>query len=406
MTINFKKHRYIVPIILLPFFCIFFFVYKLSFGKEKFVQQKGNALQENVADVSDDVKKKPLDDKFDAYKKQYKDADGYTAVSSIAEEQSGKQQIPDLYNQREKQMLDSIEQSMKHKYGLAQPEPGRSYPGFPDVNARPRRRPDDNSDRDLAAALAKLKQPAYSAPNPANIADAAKNDPMKIFREQMSLIDSMGKANDPEYKAEQSRQKTMAAAEKEIRSQKTLPVSKAPPTAPLFNTITAEKDDGFIQAIIDQSITGYAGSRLRIRLLDDMSAGKFIIKKGTYLYAQISGFTGQRVNLTISSIFQDSNILPVKLEVYDNDGLPGLYVPASAFREFSKELGGTASQGITIQQQAENNSQMVMSLVQKMFQSTTTAVSKLIRQNKANLKYNSLVYLIDPNELKNKQSKY
>src|SRR3546814_8500215 len=88
-------------------------------------------------------------------------------------------------------------------------------------------------------------------------------------------------------------------------------------------------------------------------------------------------------------------VLPVRLEVYDHDGLPGLYVPASAFREFSRELGGSASQGLTLQQQAENNNQLVMSLLQRMFQSTTTAVTRQIRKNKAKIKYNTLVYLVD-----------
>ena len=69
-------------------------------------------------------------------------------------------------------------------------------------------------------------------------------------------------------------------------------------------------------------------------------------------------------------------------------------------------MGSDASQGMTIQQQAENNNQLVMSLLQKMFQSTTTAVGKLIRSNKAKLKYNTQVYLIDPEELKNKKNKY
>ena len=63
------------------------------------------------------------------------------------------------------------------------------------------------------------------------------------------------------------------------------------------------------------------------------------------------------------------------------------------------------SQGMNLQQ-AESNSQLVMSLLQKMFQSTSTAVAKLIRQNKAKLKYNTQVYLIDPEELRNKQSNY
>ncbi len=403
MKINFKQPRYMLPLILLPFLCLFFYAWKSSFGQEAPVQQKGNTLQENVADVSEDVKNKGLEDKLDAYRKQYKDADGYTAVGEIGEEQTSAQKVPDLYNQLEKRMLDSIDREMKQKYGNSANATRGPHGSFPD--ASPKQRPVRNydPDRDLATALSKLKQQPQT-PNASS--GAGQTDPMKIFREQMSLIDSMGKANDPDYKAEQAREKAMALAEKEVKNHKKLSVSKTSASAALFNTISAGGEDSFIRAIVDQDITGYAGSRLRIRLLDDMSAGRFLIKKGTYLYAQITGFTGQRVILSISSIFQENHILPVRLDVYDNDGLPGLYVPASAFREFSKALGGDASQGMTIQQQAENNNQLVMSMIQKMFQSTTTAVSKLIRSNKAKLKYNTQVYLIDPEELKNTQSKY
>lgn len=403
MKINFKQPRYMLPLILLPFLCLFFYAWKSSFGKEAPVQQKGNTLQENVADVSDGVKNKGLEDKLDAYRKQYKDADGYTAVGEIGEEKTGKQNVPDLYNQVEKRMLDSIDREMKRKYGNTAAEPRRAHSAFPDAGPKPQPARNYDTDRDLATALSKLKQ----QPSAGNTSGSTtQTDPMKIFREQMSLIDSMGKANDPDYKSEQAREKAMALAEQELKNHKKLSVSKTSAATALFNTISAGGEDSFIRAIVDQDITGYAGSRLRIRLLDDMSAGRFLVKKGTYLYAQITGFTGQRVNLSVSSIFQDSHILPVRLDIYDNDGLPGLYVPASAFREFSKGLGSDASQGMTIQQQAENNNQLVMSMLQKMFQSTTTAVSKLIRSNKAKLKYNTQVYLIDPEELKNTQNKY
>jgi conjugative transposon TraM protein len=207
----------------------------------------------------------------------------------------------------------------------------------------------------------------------------------------------------PEYRAQQERKANEAKQAKASVPEKTLLVSKVTTAASAFNTISPNHADGLIRAIIDQDITGYAGSRLRIRLLEDMMAGRMIIKQGTYLYAEISGFTGQRVLLTINSVMQSDQILPVKLSVYDNDGLPGLYVPASAFRDFSKDLGSDASQGLTLQQSADNNNQMVMSIVQRMFESTTTAVSKLIRQNKAKLKYNTLVYLIDPATLRNQQ---
>lgn len=407
MKINFKQPRYVLPLILLPFLCLFFYAWKSSFGKEEPIAQNPNELQDHLIDVSDGVKKKGIEDKLDAYRKQYKDADGYTAVGGIEEEQAIRQQVPDLYNQTEKRMLDSIDREMKRKFGTAGGTAPKPKPFFPDAGPKRSSSRGYDADRDLATALSKLKQQQQVSSNTqTQVASSAQVDPMKMFREQMSLIDSMGKANDPDYKAQQERNRAIERAELELKNQKKLNVSKSEGATGYFNTIVPESAESFIRAIVDQNITGYAGSRLRIRLLDDINVGRFLIKKGTYLYAQISGFSGQRVNLTISSIFQNNNILPIRLDVYDNDGLPGLYVPASAFREFSKVLGGDASQGMTIQQQAENNNQLVMSMVQRMFQSTTTAVGKLIRSNKAKLKYNTQVYLIDPEELKNKQNKY
>ncbi|WGQ08986.1 conjugative transposon protein TraM [Pedobacter gandavensis] len=406
MKIDLKKPKYVIPIILLPFLCIFFYVYKSSFGKETQTQAGRDSLQVNLAGVSDQVKNRALSDKLEAYRDQYKQSDGYTAVGQIQEEQVGTQTPSTLYNEREKRMLDSIDKLMKAKYQVVAPE-GRAgaYSGFPDA-VRTARKPNnyDQQDKALATALSKMnQQPQVSSSRQQT---SPQIDPMQIFRQQMALVDSIGKANDPDYKSDQQQKKNAEMLDKELKERKKLTVSKSGVSTDVFNTITADKDETLITAIIDQDITGYAGSRLRIRLLEDLMAGRFLIKKGTYVYAQISGFSGQRVNLTVSSIMTGNNILPVKLDIYDHDGLPGMYVPASAFREFSKELGSNSSQGVTLQQMAENNDQMVMSMIQKMFQSTTTAISKIIRQNKARLKYNSLVYLIDPDELKNNQKNY
>ncbi|MHB1179152.1 MAG: conjugative transposon protein TraM [Daejeonella sp.] len=406
MKIDFKKPRYIIPLIILPFVCIFFYVYKSSFGKETPPQAGKDSLQVNLAGVSDKVRNQALTDKLDAYRNEYKKADGYTAIGQIQEEQASNQDPNSLYNDKEKRMLDSIEKAMNRKYGMASQErPIGSNTNFPDASLPIRKsRSPEQQDKALAEALAKMNQhppvTGYRQTAP------EQTDPMQLFRQQMALVDSMGKANDPDYKENQQQKQQAELLEKDLKSKKKLSVSKSDANAHVFNTISADQNETFITAIIDQDITGYAGSRLRIRLLEDMVAGRFLVKKGTYLFAQISGFSGQRVNLTITTIMQGKNILPVKLDVYDNDGLPGLYVPASAFREFTRELGGSTSQGITLQQQAENNNQLVMSMVQKMFQSTTSAVSKLIRQNKAKLKYNTIVYLIDPDELKANQNNY
>lgn len=404
MKINFKEPRYILPLIALPFLFVFFYVYKVSFGKDETEKKADNQLQENIADVSEQVKTTDLSNKLDAYRDRYKDGDGYTAVGEITEEQPTPQ-MPELYNQNEKKMLDSIERSMNERYGFSKSSDQNASSNFPDVKRRVSRINNGNEDKALAEAITRLKRSSQPESSRDEEVSNDETDPLTLFKQQMALIDSMGKANDPEYKAELLRQKQMDVAEKESKNRKKLIVSKSINQAAFFNTISASQDETFIRAIIDQNVTGYAGSRLRIRVLDDFFAGQFLIKKGAYLYAQIAGFTGQRVNLSVTSILQGSQILPVRLDIYDNDGLPGLYVPASAFREFSKELGMNTSQGMNLQQ-AESNSQLVMSLLQKMFQSTSTAVAKLIRQNKAKLKYNTQVYLIDPEELRNKQSNY
>lgn len=401
MKIDFRKPRYVIPLILLPFLCIFFYVYKSSFGKDTAPQAGEDSLQTGLAGVSDQVRDQALADKLDAYRNQYRQADGYTAVGTIQEEQTNTEAPVTLYNERERQMLDSIDRAMKNRYGSSS-----SGTGFPDAVSQVRSGgTDDPHDRALAEALSKMNQLTAVTAAPAK-APEPQPDPMELFRRQMELVDSMGKANDPEYRAEQERLRQAELAQKESQEHTKLSVTKATSTAAVFNTVTPQHEETFITAIVDQDIKGYAGSRLRIRLLEDMMAGRFLIKKGTYIYAEISGFSGQRVNLTVTSIMNGQHILPVRLSIYDHDGLPGLYVPASAFREFTRDLGGNASQGVTLQQAAENNSQLVMSMVQKMFQSTSTAVSKMIRQNKAKIKYNTLVYLIDPDQLRNNQKDY
>lgn len=399
---NFKQPRYILPLILLPFLFIFFYIYKGVADPPSSEDPGKDSLQMNVAGVSDQVRNSALSGKLDAYRDRFKQSDGYTAIGAIQEEQTAAAEPGSLYNEREKRMLDSIDQVMKSRYsGAGSPRRATAYSSAGEGAGRSS---SFAQDRALADALAKMSRPAPmvgSAPRASTEPDA-----MQLFRQQMALVDSMGKAADPEYKAAQEQKRQLELMKADKQSEKKLPVSKSISGLSVFNTISAASQQSFITAIVDQNITGYAGSRLRIRLLEDMMAGRFLIKKGTYLFAQINGFSGQRVNLVISSIMQDGHILPVRLEVYDNDGSAGLYVPASAFREFSRELGNNTTQGLTLQQQAENNNQLVMGLLQKMFQSTTTAVGKLIRQNKAKLKYNTLVYLIDPEELRKNQNNY
>ena len=366
MKINLKQPKYVLPLLALPFLCLFFYVFHSGGAKKQVVVKQTNGINTSVGDVSPEVKKQDLTDKLDAYRNQYKETDGNNSVTAIPTEQPADKSIA-----ANKAKLDSINQLMNRRF--------RSRPVT--VNSQ---------DQQMAEALNRLQSRQKTVPD--NSSSPATKDPMALFRQQMAYMDSIRKASDPAYIAEKQKQDAKAKADAMKAADKTLVVTKATENSDDFNTVMPEKDREFIKVVIDEGLTGYAGSRIRLRLLDDMQAGPWLIKKNTYLYALISGFNGQRVTLSVKSIVYQDKILPVKLEVYDLDGLEGLYVPESAFRDFTKDASTNVIQGIDMQ---NSSNSFVMSAAGQLFQSTSSAIAGMIRKNKAKIKYNSYLYLID-----------
>src|ERR1019366_75108 len=104
-------------------------------------------------------------------------------------------------------------------------------------------------------------------------------DPMEMFKQQMAYMDSINKANDPAFKAEKQRKEAFAKAEALHARETILEVRKAGDAASDFNTVLPGKQGTFIMAVIDENLTGYAGSRIRLRLLEDIRAGSILVKK-------------------------------------------------------------------------------------------------------------------------------
>jgi conjugative transposon TraM protein len=399
MKINFKQPRYVVPLLALPFLCLFFYVYQSSAGRDKTpVAQDG--LNSNVADISDQVRKRGITDKLDAYRDRYKDSEGNSAINNI----EGDEKADVALNAgKQKNTLDSIDRVLKSRGTAALSSSVVHSAGFMGGNrGKPQLSAEDRAMAEALSAFAErgkpLRQPVID-----KAVKEPERDPMEVFKKQVSYMDSMGKANDPEFQAELKRkEKLKPAVTASIADVQ--PVTKRPATGGIFNTVMAEKERTPILAVVDENVTGYSGSRIRIRILEDLFVASLPLKKGTYLYAEISGFSQQRVKLSITSIAREDKIIPVRLEIYDLDGLEGLYVPSSNFREFSRNLGTESVQGFSNQGGAKDQQEFLMSAVDRIFTSTSSAISGLIRKNKAKVKYNSRVYLIDPQSFQ-KQSK-
>ena len=168
-----------------------------------------------------------------------------------------------------------------------------------------------------------------------------------------------------------------------------------------FNTVADEEklDDPLIKAMIDKTTKAHEGTRLRFKLLDDVIVKGVKLKKGTYLYGTVVGFGQQRVMADITSILVKDKFLKIHLSVYDLDGMQGFYVPESAFRDMMKNAGSAAMQsnisfdsggGSGISAEA-----LALQALQNVYQSTSSAVSRAIKKNRAKIKYNTIVYLIN-----------
>ena len=180
-------------------------------------------------------------------------------------------------------------------------------------------------------------------------------------------------------------------------------VKKTKTSSDYFHTLDRSgQEPKLIKAIIDEDIKAVDGSRVRLRLLDDVEIDGSTVRKGTYLYATVSGFSSGRVKGSISSILVGDELVKVSLSVYDTDGLEGLYVPESQFRETGKDVASSAMSGnLSMNTGGYGNNSLAqwgMQAVQNAYQKTSNAISKAIRKNKVKLKYGTFVYLVNGNQ--------
>ena len=180
-------------------------------------------------------------------------------------------------------------------------------------------------------------------------------------------------------------------------------VKKTKTSSDYFHTLDRSgQEPKLIKAIIDEDIKAVDGSRVRLRLLDDVEIDGSTVRKGTYLYATVSGFSSGRVKGSISSILVGDELVKVSLSLYDTDGLEGLYEPESQFRETGKDVASSAMSGnLSMNTGGYGNNSLAqwgMQAVQNAYQKTSNAISKAIRKNKVKLKYGTFVYLVNGNQ--------
>ncbi|MFW2135525.1 conjugative transposon protein TraM [Chryseobacterium sp. TY4] len=153
-----------------------------------------------------------------------------------------------------------------------------------------------------------------------------------------------------------------------------------------------------LKGVVYETKTVINESTLSIRLSEGMKLGRIEIPSGSLLTA-ICKFQGGRLQLKIASIQYQGNVYPVEINVHDNDGQSGLYVPYSpeqtAVSDIVANIGQTSGTNIMMTQSA--GQQVAADLSRGVVQGLSGYFQKRVRQLKVTVKAGQQVILVPKN---------
>ncbi len=395
--INFKQPKYIFPVVIFVPLCalVYFVMQTFNGGGEEQMKVATDRINTELPQANAEE----AGSKMYEMSRRFDDEDAFTAVGGLGEDKEETESIEHGYTEEELNRLDAAEAERIRQ-----------------------QREMEELERSLAESRRHINSYAYddhytnaygggrTVNSQDDFARELEEIQMRSYERQKAIEAGLGyNRPDPEEELKKLRADSIAKAKREEkeRNRPKLVIKSQDTNADRFNTVNSEAENAdatLIRAMIDKTTKAHEGTRLRFKLLDDVTVNGTHLKKGTYLYGTVTGFGQQRVRATITSILIGGKFINVNLSVFDNDGMEGFYVPESAFRDFMKEAGAsTVQQNISFESESGYGSgisgeAIALQALQNMYNSATSAVSANIRKNKAKIKYNTIVYLINSDE--------
>ena len=385
--INFRQGKYILPAILYPLILLAGYFFIDLFHTEK--ADIGDSTMQTTEYLNPELPQPKVSDdlggKYENMLKSFGKIDDFTAVDNIDREDgnASREEYESKYSddeiqtatsgtpdERDRQMEEQLRRSADRAAALQQ---DGDYP-FPLTESErliQSQQREQALREELEAALQQLREQSAAQVTGSTASETAATEPARAV--------------------------SVPSEEEEAQV-----VRRIRQSSDYFHTVSEnDPQPDLIKAIIDEDIKAVDGSRVRLRLLDDVEIGSLYMPKGSYIYAIMGSFSTQRVKGSVKSILLYDEIIKVNLSLYDTDGLEGLYVPSSSFRETARDVAsGAVGSSMSIGQGSYGNSlsQWGMQAVQNAYQRTTSAVGKVIRKNTAHLKYGTFVYLVNGNQ--------
>lgn len=155
-----------------------------------------------------------------------------------------------------------------------------------------------------------------------------------------------------------------------------------------------------IKACVHGDQTIISGQSVRLRLLEAMRVGKYVLPRNTLITGEGS-IKGERLDIEILQVEHNGTIIPVELTVHDNDGQAGIFIPgsmeASAAKEMAANLGQNLGTSISITNQSAGN-QLLSEVGRGAIQGVSQYISKKMREEKVHLKSGYTLMLYQNNQ--------
>lgn len=393
--IDWRAPKYMLPAILYPLLLgagyLIFDVFDVKLAEKPSGMQTTEYLNPELPQAQ--LRTDEIGGKYENMTKSYGKIQDYSAVENIDREHGDDTEAYDSkYTEQDLALLDEEAErrlqemqsrlDMSRERGLAMANDSLAEPMSEDERLRRGEQRRQEALDELNKALAEARLNGQKGMEEVQKPQPAANDTLKTAGTVTENADAV--TQPPEDAATQ----TVVKAKK--------------PNSAYFNTLAEnEPEPNLIKAIIDEDVKAVDGSRVRLRLLDEVEINGIVLAKGSYMYATMSGFGQQRVKGTVKSLMVDDELLKVSLTLYDTDGMEGLYVPNSSFRETTKDIASGAmgsTMSINNGSYGNNVAQWGMQAIQNAYQQTTGAIAKAIRKNKVKLKYGTFVYLVNSRE--------
>jgi conjugative transposon TraM protein len=103
------------------------------------------------------------------------------------------------------------------------------------------------------------------------------------------------------------------------------------------------EEQNTVEAVVHQTQTLVNGAVVKMRLVNDIYLNGSLVPKGNFVFG-IAELNDERLEIKINSIRNNNSLFPVKLEVFDMDGLPGIYIPGAISRDVTKQSADNSLQ--------------------------------------------------------------